>query len=43
MYLNKELKENKDIIDVAWVSIEDKDKWDNFTLPILDLYIKSLR
>ncbi|TFB15034.1 NUDIX hydrolase [Filobacillus milosensis] len=36
MFLNKRLEDNNDIIDVAWVSIDDKKKWDNFTLPILD-------
>jgi 8-oxo-dGTP diphosphatase len=43
MFLNNKLEDNKDILDVAWISINDKGKWDNFTLPILNVYKKSLK
>jgi 8-oxo-dGTP diphosphatase len=37
MVIDRTLEDNEDIIDVAWVSIDDKDKWDHFTLPMLEL------
>ncbi|MBP1942655.1 hypothetical protein J2Z26_002398 [Bacillus luteolus] len=43
MILNRNIEDNKDIIDVAWIPINDKEKWDSFTLPILNLYKKSLK
>ncbi|MBM6618818.1 NUDIX hydrolase [Bacillus suaedaesalsae] len=36
--LNKELKDNNGIIDVQWISIFDKEKWDDYTLPILQRF-----
>ena len=27
-----------EIIDVAWISVDDKDKFDNFTAPLLELF-----
>ena len=43
MFVDKSIEDNEDIIDVSWVSIDDKTKWDNITLPIFDLYQKSIR
>ncbi|MEK3954600.1 MULTISPECIES: NUDIX hydrolase [Psychrobacillus] len=43
MFVDKSNEDNEDIIDVSWVSIDDKTKWDNITLPIFDLYQKSIR
>lgn len=43
MFVDKSNEDNEDIIDVSWVSIDDKNKWDNITLPIFDLYQKSIR
>ena len=43
MFVDKSNEDNEDIIDVYWVSIDDKTKWDNITLPIFDLYQKSIR
>jgi 8-oxo-dGTP pyrophosphatase MutT (NUDIX family) len=43
MFLDKSIEDNEDIIDVSWVSIDDKTKWDKITLPIFDLYQKSIR
>ncbi|MCT2534373.1 NUDIX hydrolase [Aquibacillus koreensis] len=39
MFLNKELKDNDDILEVSWVSLDDNKKWDQVTLPILEIYI----
>jgi 8-oxo-dGTP pyrophosphatase MutT (NUDIX family) len=36
--LNKENPANSDLIDNGWVEIEDIDKWDGYTLPILKSY-----
>ncbi len=33
-------EDNMDIVDVAWVSVEDTSKWDGFTSPILELFLK---
>lgn len=41
MFVDKNLKDNEDIIDVSWVSLDDKTKWDHITRPIFDLYQKS--
>ncbi|WP_419961783.1 NUDIX hydrolase [Psychrobacillus sp. BM2] len=43
MFVDKSIEDNEDIIDVSWVSIDDKTKWDNITLPIFNLYQKSIR
>lgn len=43
MFVDKNIKDNEDIIDASWVSIDDKSKWDNITLPIFDIYQKSIR
>jgi hypothetical protein len=32
-------QDNEDIIEAAWVPIEDKEKWDDYTLPILEIYL----
>jgi 8-oxo-dGTP diphosphatase len=41
--VDKDNPDNEDIIDAAWVDIEDVEKWDDYTLPILDLYKRELR
>ena len=40
--VDKDNPDNEDIIDAAWVYIEDLEKWDDYTLPILDLYKNEL-
>jgi 8-oxo-dGTP diphosphatase len=42
MYLYKTLSENDDILEVAWIHIDDMDKFDSYTLPIRELVIKRL-
>jgi 8-oxo-dGTP diphosphatase len=37
LYLDLDDEANNDIIDVAWISLDDKDKFDNFTAPLLEL------
>lgn len=39
--LDKDNPDNEDIIEAGWVDIEDVKKWDDYTLPILDLYISG--
>lgn len=43
MRLDKDNPDNDDIVDIAWVDISDVEKWDNFTLPILELYLSGTR
>lgn len=40
MFVDKSIEDNEDILAVSWVSIEDENKWDHITLPILDLFQK---
>ncbi|MCA1054200.1 NUDIX domain-containing protein [Rossellomorea aquimaris] len=37
LFLDSDLEANHDIIDVAWVSLDDQDKFDHITAPLLDL------
>ncbi|MGB2992428.1 MAG: NUDIX hydrolase [Paenisporosarcina sp.] len=37
LYLNINNEDNEDILDIAWVSIEEKDKFDTYTAPLLEL------
>ena len=38
LYLDLDNEANTDIIDVAWISVDDKDKFDNVTAPLLELF-----
>lgn len=38
LYINKELSENKELIDAAWISFEE-DIFDSKTLPIINIYL----
>ncbi|MDD9268189.1 NUDIX hydrolase [Paenibacillus sp. GCM10023248] len=40
MFLDSENEANKDIIEIAWVSVNDTNKWDDYTSPILNIYQK---
>ena len=42
MLVNRSLTDNEDVIEAAWVSIHDTDKWDDFTLPMLKRYQKQV-
>ncbi|WP_043930673.1 NUDIX domain-containing protein [Bacillus sp. EB01] len=37
LYLDSDNEANADIIDVAWIPVDDKGKFDNVTAPILEL------
>jgi ADP-ribose pyrophosphatase YjhB (NUDIX family) len=39
LYLNINNEDNEDILDIAWVSIDEKDKFDTYTAPLLKLLI----
>jgi len=41
LYLDLDNEANTDIIDVAWISLDDKDKFDNFTAPLLELHKRA--
>lgn len=38
LYINKELSENKELIDAAWVSFKE-DVFDSKTIPIINIYL----
>ncbi|MDR6879868.1 NUDIX hydrolase [Bacillus sp. 3255] len=40
MFLDSENEANEDIIEIAWVSVNDTNKWDDYTSPILNIYQK---
>ena len=33
---------NQDIIEIAWISLHDHDKFDSFTTPMLKLYLEKV-
>jgi 8-oxo-dGTP diphosphatase len=37
LFLDSSNEDNNDIIDVAWVSLDNEDKFDDFTLPLIKL------
>jgi ADP-ribose pyrophosphatase YjhB (NUDIX family) len=39
LYLDINNEDNKDILDVDWVAIDEKDKFDTYTAPLLELLI----
>jgi len=39
LYLDINIEDNKDILHVDWVSIDEKDKFDTYTAPLLELLI----
>lgn len=41
--LDKDNPANNDLIDNGWVEIGEIDKWDDYTLPILKIYLDSIR
>lgn len=41
--VDKDNPDNEDIIDAACVDIDDLEKWDNFTLPILEVYTSRFK
>jgi 8-oxo-dGTP pyrophosphatase MutT (NUDIX family) len=43
LYLDLNIEANSDIIDVDWVSKDDKDKFDRYTAPILKLFEKQTK
>lgn len=38
LHLDSMIEDNADIIDVAWIDINDKDKFDEYTTPAIDLF-----
>lgn len=37
LHVDKEHEANSDILEAAWISLEDKDKFDSYTTPLLEL------
>jgi len=42
LYLDINNEDNKDILDVDWVSIDEKNKFDTYTAPLLELLIDRM-
>ena len=40
--IDKDNPDNADIVDAAWVGVNDKEKWDSYTMPVLKLYNDSI-
>lgn len=43
LYLDGSLKENADLVDIAWVSVDDSEKFDHITRPLLKRILKKFR
>jgi 8-oxo-dGTP diphosphatase len=41
LYLNTDLEDNQDIVEVAWVSTGDKEKFDHVTEPLLNMFLSE--
>lgn len=41
LFLDEINEDNSDIIDVSWISFDDVEKFDSYTMPIIDLYLKQ--
>lgn len=42
LFLDLNNEDNKEIIDVAWVSIDDEDKFDTYTAPLLIKFLNEI-
>lgn len=42
MGLDHALPDNQDIVEIAWISIDDIDKFDAYTLPVRELLLQRL-
>lgn len=38
LFLDKENQANEDIVEIAWIGLDDNEKFDSFTSPMLNLY-----
>ncbi|WP_088043251.1 NUDIX hydrolase [Bacillus sp. EAC] len=43
LYLDMNNEDNSDILDVAWISIDEKDKFDPYTAPLLKLFLEEIK
>jgi 8-oxo-dGTP diphosphatase len=41
LYLDLDNEDNSDIIDVAWIPLDGHDKFDDFTSPLIHLYLQQ--
>lgn len=39
--LDKDNLENEDLIDNGWIGMDDIEKWDDYTMPVLRFYIEQ--
>lgn len=39
--LDKTNEDNSDILEVAWVSLEDRDKFDTYTRPVIEMLVST--
>lgn len=42
LYLDSKAECNQEIIKIAWIDLEDLEKFDSFTTPLLNLYLERL-
>jgi 8-oxo-dGTP pyrophosphatase MutT (NUDIX family) len=41
LFLDKENQANEDIVEIAWIGLDDNDRFDSFTSPLLNLYLEK--
>jgi 8-oxo-dGTP diphosphatase len=42
LFLDKTLSENEDILEAAWIRLDDGEKFDAYTLPVREMILKRL-
>ncbi|WP_456274423.1 NUDIX hydrolase [Bacillus sp. AK031] len=42
LYLDQTLPENKDILQAAWIRLDDLEKFDDYTLPVREMILKRM-
>ncbi|NIK76500.1 8-oxo-dGTP pyrophosphatase MutT (NUDIX family) [Paenibacillus castaneae] len=41
LFLDTVNEYNQDIVEIAWINLDDNDKFDSFTTPMLNLYLEN--
>lgn len=42
LFLDTANESNQDIVEIAWINLDDNDKFDSFTTPMLNLYLEKV-
>lgn len=42
LFIDKTLEANSDIVEAAWIALDDSEKWDPITKPVRELYLQMI-